>query len=118
MTRVVQVSLFLAALGLLGLVPSQSQAWGLSRRGGGGCEVSCAPCEVVAPAPPKMVEHKITRYQPVWKDQEVVVNVCKMVTREEKYTCITYVPVTKPENRKVTTYQCVTKEVDVKYTVM
>jgi hypothetical protein len=126
MKRVLQVTLFAAALTVAGLIPGESQAF--HRRSASRCEVascgtacatSCAePCAVAAPTPPKMVEVKVTKYKQEWKDQEVITHVCKMVPREEKYNYAVYVPVTKTEKRKVTHYERVSKEVAYNYTVL
>src|SRR5262249_5905189 len=124
MKRTASLAVCLASLVAIGVLPVESRAFGL-RRSGGCCESSpcasspcAAPCEVAVPAPPKMVERTITRYRPEWKEQEVTVNVCKMVPREEKFTYAVMVPVTKQENRKVTTYQRVSREVEYQYTVL
>src|SRR5437762_8836229 len=119
MNRIVSLTLFAAALAVAGLLPAESQAFG--RRSSccepcGGCAPCAAPCE--APAPVKMVERQVTRYRQEWKEQEVTVNVCKMVPREEKFSYAVYVPVTREEKRNVTTYECVTRQVEYKYNVM
>src|SRR6266581_3244138 len=111
MRRTALVAVF-ASIAMIGTFPMESRAFGL-RRSGGCCESSpcAAPCEVAVPAPPKLVERVVTRYRPEWKEQEVTVNVCRMVPREEKFNYALYDPVAKQESRKVTTYQRVTKEI-------
>src|SRR5437868_15460209 len=104
MKRIVTVTLFMASLVLVELFPADSQALGHSRRGGDCCAPCEVPCAVAPAAPPKMIERVVTKYRPEWKEQEVLLNVCKMISREEKYNYFVYVPVTKQENRKVTTY--------------
>jgi hypothetical protein len=119
MKQLVPVSVFFASLVVVGAFPADSDAWGLTRRSSC-CETApcAAPCEVAQPAPVKMVERQVTRYRPEWKEQEVTVNVCKIVPREEKYTYSVSVPITKQETRKVTTYQRTTREVEYNYTVL
>src|SRR5262249_4346665 len=102
MNRLVSLALFAAALAVAGLLPSESQAFG---RRSSCCEPcgGCAPCAAPAPAPVKMVERQVTRYRQEWKEQEVTVNVCKAVPRQEKYTYFTYTGVTREEKRSFTT---------------
>src|SRR5437588_12006568 len=119
MNRLASLALFAASLAVAGAMPSEGQAFG---RRSSCCEPcgGCAPCAVAAPAPApvRMVEKQVTRYRQEWKEQEVTVNVCKVVPRQENYTYFTYAPITREEKRTVTTYECVTKPVQYTYNVM
>ena len=124
MNRFVSASLFLAAIGLAALrADRRSGSWctsPLRRVRHGLCvPTDCASTTVVAaPAAPVYEERKVTRYKHVTKERDVVVTVCKLVNREEKYDYTVQVPVTKTEKRTQTVNVAQMKEVEYKYTVM
>lgn len=115
MTRTMNVTLFLAGVGLVGVLPSDSSASGWLRRCDSGCE--SAPCAPPAPPPaPKYEERKVTRYRPVIKEKEVEVCVMRVVEKEVKRTVM--VPVVTKEKRNVTECVPTFKDVEHKYVEM
>src|SRR5256885_13260771 len=109
MTRLVRFSVLVAGRGLFALPPADSSASGWLHRGCGGCDTGCAPAcapAAAAPAPaPQYEERKVTRYKPVMREREIVENVCRLVSHQEKYTYTCMVPVTHEEKRVVTCYE-------------
>ena len=127
MKRSVSATVFLAALTLVGMLPSASQAFGRRHRGNDcapACEAPCASecaapaCAPAAPVAPVMVATKVTRYKQQWKERQVTENICRIVPRQENYTYTVSVPVTKQVARNITTYDRRTKEVPYTFTVM
>jgi hypothetical protein len=104
------------AMSLLAL-PSNAQASGCFHRAySGGCAPAPSTCGDCAPTV-TMVPQKVTTYQTVWKEREVVVTKYTTVPKEVKFEYTVCKPVTVIEKRKVTTYKTLTKEVEFNYTV-
>ena len=79
--------------------------------------VSAQPTEKIAPpAVPaqQFCERTYTCYKPVAVEREIKQVICKLVPREEKYTCTVYVPVWKDVKRTET--YCVPVQKEVVYT--
>lgn len=122
MNRSMKVSVFMATLGLVALLPSASFASGWLRRGCSSCcdREPCCTTTAAAPAPakaePKYENRVVTKYKTVTKEKEIDVCVNKMVAKDVKRTVM--VPVTVKEKRTV--IECVPnwKEVECKYTEM
>jgi len=122
MRRMLAASMILTALAWIASNPEQARAHGRHRgcrSAACGCAAACceAPVECgvpCAPAPaPQYVERTVTRYRPEYQTREVPVTVYKLVPREEKFTYIECVPVTKPEKRTETFCTTVTKQEDI-----
>jgi hypothetical protein len=115
-----KVPLFVAALGLVTLLPSLSFGSGWLRRGcrDSGCDSApCPPVVVHAPAP-RYEDRIVTRYRPVTKEREVTEVISRMVPKEEKFSYTVMVPVTRQEKRVETCYVPQHREVEYKYTVL
>src|ERR1051326_5654736 len=118
MKRSMIASLFVVSLTVLGMLPGESSAFGLFRRGRGDCGDCGQPCaQPCAPAPVQYVEQKVTRYKPVFTEKEVVENVTRFVTKEEAFTYTVLVPKTYSEKRKVTVCEYKTETVVENVTV-
>jgi hypothetical protein len=82
----------------------------------GGCQTACA-APACAPAPaPQYVDRVVTKYKQEMVEQEVTV--CRMVQKEEKYTCTVMVPKTVQEQRTITVCKTVQEQVPYTCTVM
>src|SRR5437870_12242418 len=96
MKRSIFVTLFVVSATLIGILPAESDAVGLLRRGRGhsDCAEPCAqPCAQGAPMPgPQFVEQTVTRYKPVMKEREITENVTRCIPREERFKYTVQVP--------------------------